>query len=180
MPETVPEMKKCMRRLGEGTLIASDSSKAISAAASSSEKPTAPGARHLFKEFTPLRKLSKKTLPEDVEHMLSEKASSSQSQKPPNVRAGKRKYTFVQGDNLAENRICGIKNKLRRVQFKGRSGPGRASVDVLFAAFLLRQSGLNAVLEALCQYRKFCLSSGFAPSAVFDQSCVNTWLTLAG
>ena len=81
--------------------------------------------------------------------MLSEKASSTQSQRPPSLQESKRKYAFVHGDNLAENRLAGIDQKLQRVQLKGRSGPGRASIDMLFAAFLLRQSGLDAVLDAL-------------------------------
>ena len=154
MPESLSEMKKVVRKLGSGCLLASDASKAIAGAARDCQVVAAPGARHIKQEFTPIRSLLKRHLPLAVRSMLESRSSSSTAK--PSVRATKRKFEFVQGDNLAENKVGGIKNKLRRAQLKGRSGTNRVSVDTLFAAH-----------KALSTYRKYCMTSGYGPAAIF-------------
>ena len=51
-------------------------------------------------------------------------------------------------------------------------------VDMLFAAHMLRHSGLFAVLDAVRLYRMFGITSSFAPGALFREECINSWLKL--
>ena len=88
-------------------------------------------------------------------------------------------FEVVQGDNMAENLVAGIKNKLRRTQLKGRSGKNKVKVDSLFGAFLLRSSGLHAVLAAVAQYRQRGCSCGVAPAQFFQEHTLPLWLRQA-
>ncbi|CAE7340739.1 unnamed protein product [Symbiodinium sp. CCMP2456] len=73
----------------------------------------------------------------------------------------------------------GIKKKLRRTQLKGRSGKNKAKVDSLFGAFLLRSSGLHAVVAAVAKYRCWGRTSGVAPAQFFQEETLPLWLRQA-
>ena len=61
----------------------------------------------------------------------------------------------------------------------GRHGPGRATVDTFFAAHILRHSAFFAVLDAVRFCRMLGITSGFAPGAILQEECMNSWLKLA-
>ena len=122
--------------------------------------------------------------PGNVRFLEASDGASIHCCQPGNVRfleaSGGASFTVVQGNNVAENRIGDIKQKMCRFQLKGRSGPGRATVETLFAAHMLRKSGLFAVLDAVRLYRMFGITSSFPPVALFQEECINHWLKLAG
>ena len=170
------------RRLWHSPIVwASDASTAIAGAARKTGVTAATGAKHLQHEYTPLRTLRKRHLPETVSRMLSSKSSaSSSSTGQPTVKAKAHFFDFAQGDNTAESLVSGIKNELRRVQLKGRSGRARATVDSVLGSFVvLRQSGLHAVLKALEVYMKHGQRSGENPNLFFAEEAIDEWLKQA-
>ena len=123
-----------------------------------------------------MKKVQKKNLPARVQSMLSRQSTGSHQ----SAVAAQKHCKVVQGDNLAENRIGGVKNKLRKVQLKGRSAGSRSTTDMLYAAFVLRAAGLGPVLRALKEYRREGILSCRKPASWFNAESINSWLKLKG
>lgn len=62
-----------------------------------------------------------------------------------------------------------IKQQLQKVQMNRHTGTNRVSMGqsagTLLAAYLLQSSGVHKVPKAVCIYRKYGMSAGFAPTA---------------
>ena len=165
-----------MDHVGSGGMVASDASSSIAGAAASRGIPKMPGAKHAKEDFVAVKKVQKKNLPARVQSMLSRQSTGSH----PSAVAAQKQYKVVQGDNLAEYRIGGVKNKLRKVQLKGRSAGSRSTTDMLYAAFVLRTPGLGPVLRALKAYRREGILSCRKPASWFNAESINSWLKLKG
>ena len=76
------------------------------------DKVAPAGAKHVNHEYTPVRKVRKRDLPEVVRLMLERKSQeSSSSTGKPSVMSRKHSFEYVQGDNMAENLVAGKKTQ---------------------------------------------------------------------
>ena len=177
-PETCAEVTPPWTRvLGEGTVVAPDGSQALHSAASEAGRPSLKGVKHITKVFTPVAKLLKSKLANDVVKMLR----SSTKGKRPQVKEPKLYFVLAAGDNAAESMSGHIKNTMRRLGDMGRPNiavPIAKNVQALAAAALLRRAGFQSVLDALRQYRIACSIGAVSlpPKNAFSMESVSGWL----
>ena len=89
-----------------------------------------------------------------------------------------RLFKVPAGDNAAEGVLGNLKTTLRRIGGAGKKrSDSKRSIDALAASSLLRQPGVEAILDAHVEYRKAALSGhlGLSPSQVYDPNSL-TWL----
>ena len=112
--------------------------------------------------------------------MLSELTTKLTPAGVPVCIESPRMFKIVQGNNLAENLNGKLKNKLRSSGLLGRAGSSlSASVDSLYAAWLLMSPGFHGTCKAVQSYRRHLLRSGYSPAEAFSDKALRSWLVLS-
>ena len=175
-PETACEVRKPLRRsLGPGVVLAADGARAWAKAVP--EKPRLEGVSHGRRVFTPTAKLSKSALDSRTTRML-QRNSTGKAGRGKLAAESARLFKVPAGDHAAEGVLGNLKTTLRRIGGAGKKrSDSKRSIDALAASSLLRQPGVEAILDAHVEYRKAALSGqlGLSPTQVYDPNSL-TWL----